>query len=112
MPIGMKSVTGGVQTHVGDPLFEPEVKLVAEQRGEGSLSVWNLKDRVVPEAFVLAVHFDQSKNRLDRTKKRILRSSEWNLVHAFAELVVLGFLHGDDDAVVDVVVKRGNVFPA
>ena len=112
MPIGMEGITRGVQTHVGDPLFEPEVKLVAQQRSEGSLGVWNLKDRIVPEASVLAVHIDQSENRLDRTEEWILSCSEWNLMHAFTELIVLGFFHGYDDTVVDVVAKRGNVFPA
>ena len=112
MPIGMEGILRGVQTHVGDPLFEPQIKLMPEDGGEGTRAVRNLKDWGVSETLVLPVNIDETENRLDRTEEVVLRRRQRNLVDAFAELVVFGFLHGDNDSVVDVVAKRGDVFPA
>ena len=85
---------------------------MAQDGGEGTVAVRDLKDRGVSETLVLSEDLDQPKDRLDWTQQVVIRRRQRDLVDTFAELVIFRFLHGDNDTVVDVVVKWSDVLPA
>ena len=108
----MESVERVVKPHSLDSEFEPPVKLVAQNRGQAVFSVGETKDRFVAEAFVLSVNVYEGKDGPDRTDQGIVSSSQRDFVDALSELVVLGFVDLDQNALVQVVVEGRNVLPA
>ena len=90
----------------------PGVELVTKDRSESPLPVRDLKDRVIADTPVPSVNSGQVHDSLDGTEKGVLGRREWDFVDVRTILIIFAFRDRDDDALTDVVVQRGDIFPA
>ena len=77
------------------------VKFVVQDRGERTVSGWNLEDE---SAVLLSEDLDQSQNGLDRAQHRVAGGSQRNLVVTFSELIVFSLGPAEDHLEVNSLV--------
>ena len=108
----MQGIQGGVQIHATQSGLKPPVKFMAHNRGKGAVSSGNLEDRGRTAAMFLSIDFNQSQDGLNRTQQGVRGGSKGDLVISFAKLIIFRLRDRNEDALRDVIGKRGHVLPA